>query len=587
MKETPKPYAGFEHWVHQLQMSAKMYLTVGLIIFTVLYLPLWLTLVALFTDVSLFWYLDDWIFAVIRAGASPAATMSIALGDHTAIYSAGEVAKILGGRLKPELFKVFLLGAFSSVVYAVYPPIVRHFKKRAEKDAETRHIRGAQVITAEELNDELKKEGGPRGITIGPITLPKEFEAQHFLAVGTTGAGKTNMLFQVFDQLRSQGGRGIVYDYKGDYTERLYDPARGDILFNPLDKRQVQWNLFAEAKTIMDLESIGYSLIPQARSVSDQDDYFINASRDVFVGILNYLWQSGKRSNKDIWAALTSSPTQISGFLNHSPAGRAALKHISDPESKQSQGVFGSLIQYTKAFQFLENQQGNFSIANWVENGTGWLFVVNTPSIKATLQPILSLVVDQTAKTLLSLPDDRKRRFYMLIDELGTLQRLDRLIDMLTLSRSKGGSLWLGVQDFGRIRDTYGKDIAETLVNNCNTLISFRVLSPETTEYLSRAMGEREKSKVEESHSRGPEDMKDGESISRKEHIEKIILPAEITKLPDLTAYIKIKHLNPARIEIPWKSYQPRNEILQLRDEVILPSGDSSNGEDKGFEPKF
>lgn len=582
--DKPKPYAGFEHLQHQIQMTIKMYLTVGLIIFTLMYLPLWLTLVAAFTDVSVFWYLDDWIFAIIRAGASPAATMSIALGDHAELYKASEIAKVLGGRLRPELFKVFFFGAISSVVYAVYPPILRHFKKRAEKDAETRHIRGPEVITAEELNDLLKKEGGTGGVTIGPITLPREFETQHCLTVGTTGAGKTQMLSQVFEQLRAQGGRGIIYCFKGDYTERFYDPACGDILFNPLDKRHVQWNLFAEAKTIMDLESIGYSLIPQAKS--DNDRYFVDASRDVFVGILNYLWQTGKRTNKDLWDALTASAAQISVYLNHTAAGRAALKHISDPDSKQTQGVLGSLMQYTKAFQFFGGQPGTFSVTDWVENGTGWMFIVNTPAIKATMAPILSLIVDQTTKALLSLPDDRKRRFYMILDELGTLQKLDRLIDMLTLSRSKGGSLWIGVQDTGRIKEVYGKDIAETLVNNCNTLIAFRVLSPDTAEYLSKAMAEREKSKVEESHSRGPEDMKDGESISRKEHMEKIVLPGEISTLPDLTAYIKIKHLNPAKIVIPLKIYEPKNEIMQLRDEVILPSGDSSNG-DVAFEMKI
>lgn len=581
----PKPYAGFEHWVHQLQMSAKMYLTVGLLIFTVLYLPLWLTLVAAFTDVSVFWYLDDWFFAALRAWASPGATMSIALGDHAELYKASEVAKVLGGRLKPELFKVFFFGAISFVVYAVSPPIIKYFRKRAEKDAETRHIRGPEVITAEELNALLKEEGGGTGgVTIGSVTLPREFETQHCLAVGTTGAGKTQMLTQVFEQLRAQGGRGIIYDFKGDWTERFYDPAKGDILFNPLDKRHVQWNLFAEAKTIMDLESIGYSLIPQAKS--DNDKYFVDACRDVFVGILNYLWKSNKRTNKDLWDALTASAAQISAYLNHTAAGRSALKHISDPESKQTQGVLGSLMQYTKAFQFFGGQPGHFSVADCVENGRGWMFVVNTPAIKVTMAPVLSLIVDQTTKALLSLPDDRKRRFYMILDELGTLQKLDRLIDMLTLSRSKGGSLWLGVQDFGRIRDIYGKDIAETLVNNCNTLISFRVLSPETTEYISKAMAEREKSKVEESHSRGPEELKDGESISRKEHIEKIILPGEISTLPDLTAFIKVKHLNPAKIVIPLKIYESKNEIMQLRDEVVLPSGDSSNG-DGAFEMKI
>ncbi len=55
--------------------------------------------------------------------------------------------------------------------------------------------------------------------------------------IGDTGAGKSALMFQVLRQVQSRGDSAIVYDPAREYVRRFYNPERGDVILNPLDKR--------------------------------------------------------------------------------------------------------------------------------------------------------------------------------------------------------------------------------------------------------------------------------------------------------------------------------------------------------------
>ena len=134
----------------------------------------------------------------------------------------------------------------------------------------------------------------------------------------------------------------------------------------------------------------------------------------------------------------------------------------------------------------------------------------------------------------------------MVVDELGALNKIPMLVDGLTLGRSKGLSMWIGIQDFGRIDVMYGRHMRETLWNNCNTKIIFRVSSPDTARFLADSIGQAEIEEARKTWSMGVEDNRDGLSISKATHVKPILLPSEIQNFPDLTAVIKIANFDPA-----------------------------------------
>jgi len=170
------------------------------------------------------------------------------------------------------------------------------------------------------------------------------------------------------------------------------------------------------------------------------------------------------------------------------------------------------------------------------------------------------------------LVDDRNRRLFMVMDELGTLHQLDGLINLITLGRSKGASLWLATQDFGRVNEVYGKDIASTIFNNCSTRVCFRVNDPDTAEFLERSFGEREISYVDDTISMGPDDRKSGLSFARKTKMEKIVLAGEMMDLRNLHFYLKMAHYNATKTFIKYRDYPAKNEIFMMRPDLRLSS---------------
>ncbi len=138
-------------------------------------------------------------------------------------------------------------------------------------------------------------------LPLGPVALPRDAEVKHLLFIGAPGTGKTNQASQMIERLIEREEKMVVYDFKGDYLAKFYDPDR-DIIFNPLDSRCGGWNVFNELVQFMDIDAVAHSLIPQSYQ---QDPFWNDAARDVFSGILHYLYQNNAKTNAHIWEAVT------------------------------------------------------------------------------------------------------------------------------------------------------------------------------------------------------------------------------------------------------------------------------------------
>jgi len=136
-------------------------------------------------------------------------------------------------------------------------------------------------------------------------------------------------------------------------------------------------------------------------------------------------------------------------------------------------------------------QDGNFTVKDWICDGKpGILYVTGFADVRDTLRPVLSLLIDTIASSLLSLPDSLDRRLFFILDEFATLQRLNSLVELLTLSRSKGGSVWLATQDLSQVENLYGT-LKNSIVNACGTKVIFAVADPkdagEFSDFISEA----------------------------------------------------------------------------------------------------
>ncbi len=551
-------YQGHETWWNAFRMAVKMYSAIFMYCFVV----------------------NIVIFVIVSMIFMPEGSMRLALhyGRCMSDRLLNPLSRVQDGYLRDafygmlwKLFALFVVSGIPSYL-AVYPLLLAYFKKRAKEQGRDKYVRGALLITPEELTRKMKsRKMGPDGdkpdLPVGPVNLPKDAEVKHLLFIGAPGTGKTNQASQMIETLIKREEKMIVYDFKGDYLAKFYDPKR-DIIFNPLDKRCLGWNLFNELTAYMDIDATAYSLISQSYM---QDPFWNDAARDVFSGILHHLYQNDALSNGSIWTAVTAPITNIAGWLKNTKGGERGYVYIQDASSKQAMSVAAVMMQYVKSFEYMAKVDGKFSITNWLNDPSpGTIFITNSADVKDTLRPILSLFVDLLGRKLLSMKDDRERRIFFILDEFGTLQRLSTIKDLLTLSRSKGGAVFIGIQDKGQIDKIYSPEFSQSILNACGNSLIFRVSDPTTAKYLSDRIGRTEVLETDQTLSMGVADNRDGVSLMQRTREKDLVMPSEIMNLEDLEAYLKIANYSITKIRFQYKHYAERQEPFDVRNDLLL-----------------
>jgi len=539
-------FKGFETWLTAAKMRIKMHLYIALAFFV-------FQLIITFS-VSYVFNVGAWklIFNYGWAG----------LRDFD-FSSAMEISKYAGLMAVKSIW-IFIL---TLGIWFFYPTVILKFKHRAKEQAKDLYIRGAKLITTEQLRQAIEGDKEKADLPIGNISMPVSAEPKHCFIVGRPGVGKTVAISQITERLKDRQAKGIIYDFKGDYLSKFYNPDR-DIIFNPLDRRCMGWTVFNEIHTFMDVDAVAHSLIPPAYQA---DPFWNDAARDLFSGILHYLYQQGSRSNASIWEAVTAEKENVREWLSQTKGGERGFRYIEDASSKQAMSVFAVMMQYVKAFEYMSTADGDFSVLQWLESEEpGFIFITNHSDVKDTLKPILSLFIDLIGRRLLGMKDDYNRRRFFILDEFGTLQRLPTIVQLLTLSRSKGGSCWLGIQDIGQMDKIYTHNLRQAIVNACGSNLIFSVSDPDTSKFLSEKIGDTEYIETEETISMGAEDSRDGISLIRRKKTEKLVLPSQIQNLKDLNAYLKLPNYDIAKVEFQYKSYPDLHESFRMKPEFNL-----------------
>lgn len=570
-------YQGWETLKNSVLMTYKMHVHIFYVLLFLMCV-IFGVLGFMYLDREILPYTVKFIYAACVSLLYPNFDIGISYEGKQYIIPASKAIELLRPIVRPQLKEISLYLFFSSFVFALYPVLLAVFKRRAENQADARYIGGARLVSTGSLNRAMRSNREKLDIPIGPdVRMPVSAEVKHTLVIGRPGTGKTVCISQKLERLKAREKKGIVYDFKGDYTEKFYNPET-DILFNPLDKRSVGWNIYNDLKTFMDIDAASHSLIPPAYS---GEPFWNDAARDVFAGVLHYLYQNNLKSNADIWSAVSSPVSDISDWLKKTPGAERGYVYIQDASGKQALSVMAVLMQYVKAFEYMTACEGDFSVNDWVSNGKGWIFITNYPDCKDSLKPILSLFIDLLSRRLLSLPDDYGRRLPIIIDEFGTLQRLSSIVSLLTLSRSKGGAVWIGIQDIGQIDRLYTPQLRQSLINACGNSVIFGVGDPDTAEYLSRKIGETEYYKIKVSKSIGVSENRDGETLMEDKVTEKLVLPSDITNLKELEAFVSLANYPLTKTKLEIKKYAVQSVPYIIREDMILANRQESKPDPK------
>jgi hypothetical protein len=213
--------------------------------------------------------------------------------------------------------------------------------------------------------DANREQASYSPFTIAGIPWPWRSEPTHFMAMGTTGTGKSTVLQDLLTQVRARKGRAVVFDLTGSFVERFYDPER-DVILNALDERCPHWSIFHECSNKVELQGAANALIPHDGGTSEP--FWTEAARMLFVEACDRLIERGQATNKALYEEIMTSVLQnLFDLVKGTVAGP-----ISDPEAKRmAESVRGVLNASAQAIGYLPEGGDRFSIRDWVQNDDG------------------------------------------------------------------------------------------------------------------------------------------------------------------------------------------------------------------------
>ena len=410
-------------------------------------------------------------------------------------------------------------------------------------------VRGTQVDT------KTKRKGRAPAdqISIGGIPIPREAEPQHLLLVGSPGTGKTVVCESVMDVVRARGQRAVVYDSTGEFVSHYYRPAQ-DVILSPVDARSALWSPWAEGTTPFAYENLAQALIPDGQG---ENQFWAQAARAIMRAAL--------ASTTDLAALIDLIFAQDQEVLLMCLQAQGLAGLAGPPQMLASSR--GEAATYVQPLSYLPAPgPAPFSIRDWVkdESKDSWLFITSRADVHKSIRPLISMWLGLAVQSAMSLPPNRERRTWMILDELPTLQKLPSLDVALAGGRKYGIAAVLGVQTIAQTRDTYGRDAASAILSHPSTRLTLRVGDSETATYLSDSLGQRHtiRKVTSESQNTGG----GGSSTSEQHAIEHAVLPSEILSLPNLVGYLRIP--NDAvikKVKLPPRDRQTLAEPYQDR----------------------
>lgn len=461
-------------------------------------------------------------------------------------------------RLTPQdqcLIGALAVGLASGFLIAHW--VTQHFDTKFGGAGFRRFLRGTRMTSHYSLKKQTS-ETGTEQVLVADTPIPTWLETLHLLVTGATGTGKTVALAQVIETILKRGDRLIIVDPNGSFLSRFYFP--GDVMLNPFDTRSESWSIFNELHDEYDFKRYALSVVP--KGLTDDAEEWNGYARLLFQAVAKKMAAVG---NRDIYSLIKLLSTESDDSLKEFLANTEAEGLFVGAKQALSSARF-ILAKYLDPHQYLRDG-GDFSIRQWLEQGKGNLYLTWREDMLEALKPLVSTWVDILCTSILSLPESpngsQTARIWMVIDELDSLQKLPSLEDAATKGRKHGLRIVAGIQSTAQLDRTHGEKDA-TVLRSCfrNILVlGGGRADSKTAEDLSKSLGEHEV----ERDTLGESANEHGGSRSRTIRIERerVVMPAEIQSLPELTGYLAFAgNLPIARIQLTPRHYPLRHAAI-------------------------
>ena len=338
----------------------------------------------------------------------------------------------------------------------------------------------------------------------GNAWLPESAATGHFLAVGTTGSGKSQiqkLLMQDALGTIAVGSdkRAVIFDAKNDISSFLehIDVQCPVFTLNPFDASTamptaVAWDIASDITSPARALNLARSLIPAERGGTNQ--YFSDAARLVVAAVIeSMIRHSGRHWTFSDLVFGCLSRERIEAILERDAAGRDVLTgFLGDDRVSYSVAstVFSKMSYFKPVAALWQRIDQRLSIRQWLEMDAILLLGANATS-RVSLDAINEQVFRVFTEEVDMLPNSTSRRIWCWIDEArlsGSLLQSDLLPFLAVKGRSRGVALMLAFQDIEGLREAAGERLANEIVSQMSHKALLRAESGGHSKLCIKAM---------------------------------------------------------------------------------------------------
>ncbi|PNV83847.1 MAG: hypothetical protein C0627_03380 [Sulfurimonas sp.] len=480
----------------------------------------------------------------------------------------------------------FMIGFVASGTVAWY--IIKKISdEHSEEKLKDKHIRGTTILTQKEYSS-ISKEIDGYAIAKDTV-LSREHDTKHFMIMGATGSGKTNLIIRMIHAQAKHpknievGAKFIIHDLKPDYVQKIYNPE-ADLIYNVSDERSIYFNFFDYLHDTNDnldekaLVNICHTIIPDSNS---KDPIWDVLARNVLESILIYCMLTENTSLAFVKDMIQKTPADLIDLFNSVEGCNKGVQALTGGENTVG-SVMVTLAANATYFEGLNEKchshKNNFNIREWLSDGkVSKLFLINDVANKDFNAPKIAVFVNTLIKEIYAMGENPNRRIYLFLDEFGTMGKIPAIPEAIVVARSFGLSIILSTQEFARIDEIYGQNLRKSILNSLTNKIIMRQTDPEMAKYFSDMIGEKEIEQSSSGASIGTTANRNGVNFNKNVKKEFTVMPSEIMELKDFEFFIKQPDVKWGKIqsayiqEIDGKSLSNPPLILCKNMGIILP----------------
>lgn len=429
-----------------------------------------------------------------------------------------------------------------------------------------RYLRGARIVNKHALkwrvdaanrkyNREQKTKIRP--LTIGGVPVPIHLENRNLLVYGSIGSGKSVSFESIAGQIVNRRDKMVCTDPDGSLYSKF--GFTGDVILNPFDKRTASWDIFGEIKGPQDFDRVAKSVIPPA--AAHESEEWCGFARDILADTMRKLHEQG---TPDVDTLVTMLVREDGEVIRQFLANTDSAGYFRKDAERATASVQFLMTTYVRPLRHMT--QGQFSLHEWVHNpDAGNLFITWNESQRPAMLPLVSMWIDMICNTILSTGVMTGKRIFMLLDELASLGKLESFEAAATKGRRFGLRIVAGLQDPAQLDALYGTKAADIIEACFRNYLIFGSSNAHIAKRGSEIIGEHEVERwkvTTNATGNGP-----GHSRYLTHEPEKLILPTEISNLPDLSAYLLFAEEFPCtRIKLKYQPHPVRHQAFIERD---------------------